>query len=951
MSSRRFTASSSESRSSLLLPSERGGSGSVSGRSGVGSLNGSVQSVSRSASGKHSIAEKYSLGPEPALWGMPLNVREDDDALHDPRVNSGNGHLLTVRALTNLGSLVPLTRMFHFLSSAGYPIISHFLAKKPSTQGGFNLGGINASGQIPEFSNFGLIDPVTPKEAYTRSAFLDSTQDMVLVFSDEFETDGRTFYPGDDPFWEAVDLHYWGTVDLEWYDPMQATTSNGSLKLRIDKVTDPADNHNLQYRSGMIQSWNKFCFTGGILEANVVLPGSSTISGLWPAVWSMGNLGRAGYGASLDGMWPFSYDSCDVGTLPNQTFPGTTTPLAATENGDPTYGGVLSFLPGQKLSACTCSGESHPGPQRSDGSYVGRAAPEIDVFEAIITAGIGQASLSAQWAPYNAAYEFNNATGNVVFQDNGTTIHNPFVGGAFQQTTSGLATTNQNCYELNQGCFAVYAFEYRTGFDDGYISWIQNGQLSWTLRGPAMGPDSATEISTRPIPLEPMYIIANLGLSLGFGVVDFENLIFPATMSIDYIRVYQPANAINIGCDPKDFPTANYIDTRLLQAIQQHQATLFTTYDGIVNPIQDILPRDIKWISIQSDSGVELPTLDVVEPPPRGSPSPSSEPLDDTYSQVSADQQLGWRQAMAAKKNVALMEVSPKVKEAPVLTPVLFRLARLHIKVTDHHSSTPSSNGGFFRDASGFSIDRSMLTEVRGNMIIVRSPEQQSLWNSYRLTDFDQRTLRCLRSIEPGIYTMEMEPMTSTSRIKIYRIHEYGDKEDIFHDHLAIVKSSQARRPDISQFFGTSVENADGSRFIVLSGGNSPLMDVFTGSSIDIRMITAQHYLQIIDIFSIGSFSPLNWSWVKFWHLPIFTPDCRLLVDLILLESNGMLASSERVREMAFKRPCIVRYREAIYRLISPGDMECIVHRNQDPAKVKDAIVRADRASSGLVSH
>ena len=35
---------------------------------------------------------------------------------------------------------------------------------------------------------------------------------MVLVFSDEFNVDGRTFYPGDDPFWEAVDLHYWGTV-------------------------------------------------------------------------------------------------------------------------------------------------------------------------------------------------------------------------------------------------------------------------------------------------------------------------------------------------------------------------------------------------------------------------------------------------------------------------------------------------------------------------------------------------------------------------------------------------------------------------------------------------------------------------------------------------------------------------------------------------------------------
>lgn len=43
---------------------------------------------------------------------------------------------------------------------------------------------------------------------------------------------------------------------------------------------------------------------------------------LWPAVWAMGNLGRAGYGGSLDGTWPYTYDSCDVGTLPNQTLNG-----------------------------------------------------------------------------------------------------------------------------------------------------------------------------------------------------------------------------------------------------------------------------------------------------------------------------------------------------------------------------------------------------------------------------------------------------------------------------------------------------------------------------------------------------------------------------------------------------------------------------------------------------
>ncbi len=38
------------------------------------------------------------------------------------------------------------------------------------------------------------------------------------------------------------------------------------------------------------------------MAASVQLPGINNIVGLWPAVWAMGNLGRAGYGASLDGM-------------------------------------------------------------------------------------------------------------------------------------------------------------------------------------------------------------------------------------------------------------------------------------------------------------------------------------------------------------------------------------------------------------------------------------------------------------------------------------------------------------------------------------------------------------------------------------------------------------------------------------------------------------------------
>jgi hypothetical protein len=59
----------------------------------------------------------------------------------------------------------------------------------------------------------GLIDPATPRSAMKKTA-ADGTP-LQLVFSDEFNTDGRTFYPDDDPWFEAVDLWYGVTQDLE----------------------------------------------------------------------------------------------------------------------------------------------------------------------------------------------------------------------------------------------------------------------------------------------------------------------------------------------------------------------------------------------------------------------------------------------------------------------------------------------------------------------------------------------------------------------------------------------------------------------------------------------------------------------------------------------------------------------------------------------------------------
>ncbi|KAL4266529.1 SKN1/KRE6 family protein [Pleurotus pulmonarius] len=512
-----------------------------------------------------SISDKYSLSPSPASWGTPLlmSVSEPDDYLHNPdprrdrKIDRG-GTVFSSRGFANLGCLLLLISAILMLF-AGYPILSHVLIPTQSTQGGFGLGGINASGQIPEMpGNWGLIDRDTPKEAYVKKSYRGEVE-MELVFSDEFNTDGRTFYPGDDPYWEAVDYHYWGTEDLEWYDPAQVTTGGGHLQLTLEKINNPVNNHNLNYRSGMIQSWNKFCFTGGIIEASVRLPGSNNIAGLWPAVWTMGNLGRAGYGASLEGMWPYSYDSCDVGTLANQTYPGTRLPAAAFEGGDPTAKGELSYLPGQRLSACTCPGEPHPGPVRANGDYVGRGAPEIDVFEAIIEEGVGKVSMSSQWAPYNAGYDWKNTTDNMIMHDGDRTHLNTYKGGVWQQCTSGLSVTNQDCYELEGGCFAVYGFEYSPGFDDAYITWINDGTPSWTIVARGMGLDTVAEIGPRPIPQEPMYIIANLGFSLKFGPINFEQVTFPTTMAIDWIRVYQPVGKKNFGCDPADFPTASYI--------------------------------------------------------------------------------------------------------------------------------------------------------------------------------------------------------------------------------------------------------------------------------------------------------------------------------------------------------------------------------------------------------
>lgn len=107
---------------------------------------------------------------------------------------------------------------------------------------------------------------------------------LELFFSDEFNEDGRIFYEGDDPYWYASNFWYGATQDLEWYDPDAVTTANGTLQLKLERFR----NHDLDFRSGMLHSWNHLCFKGGVIEISVSLAGPAGIPGLWPGAWTMG---------------------------------------------------------------------------------------------------------------------------------------------------------------------------------------------------------------------------------------------------------------------------------------------------------------------------------------------------------------------------------------------------------------------------------------------------------------------------------------------------------------------------------------------------------------------------------------------------------------------------------------------------------------------------------------
>lgn len=137
------------------------------------------------------------------------------------------------------------------------------------------------------------VDPETPFGA--QHVFAMDGRMLSLVFSDEFNTPNREFQDGTDTRWTAEDRPAAVNAALHYYNSSQVRTKDGVLSIETIRQDSKWVEYNPDsgvrtsferfYQSGMVTTWNKFCFTSGMVEISFQLPGDPNRGGLWPAFW------------------------------------------------------------------------------------------------------------------------------------------------------------------------------------------------------------------------------------------------------------------------------------------------------------------------------------------------------------------------------------------------------------------------------------------------------------------------------------------------------------------------------------------------------------------------------------------------------------------------------------------------------------------------------------------
>ncbi|KAJ8599078.1 hypothetical protein CTAYLR_007613 [Chrysophaeum taylorii] len=418
----------------------------------------------------------------------------------------------------------------------------------------------------------GWVDPDSPRSARTTVSLVDRVE-VPLVFSDEFEVEGREFDDGFDPRWTAIHKNDYTNAALHYYHQEYVRTSNGFLNVTTDAVETEFESLQLskrrkgkikaktlkkEFRSGMVQTWNKFCFSGGILEVRVKLPGRHDVGGLWPATWLMGNLARSTYVASSDYMWPWSYDRCDRA---NQIR--------------------------QEISACK------PSPHYGLDANRGRGAPEIDLLEVMPGSGWlpwglkkPYVSTSLQVAPgktnprpsngdrphpgqwYEGLRFGKNSSINVFFYGLKLDHHDE------TSYVADAISGNTPIRETHFTDFHTFRLEWEPR---GYINWYVDDFFLYGIDDESLG-----ECTGAHVPDEPSYLLINTAMSSTWGFPfpcppgcdckchDCVNPkckcamppgfceTLPAHFLVDYVRVYQRPQH-KLGCSTDTHPTKRFI--------------------------------------------------------------------------------------------------------------------------------------------------------------------------------------------------------------------------------------------------------------------------------------------------------------------------------------------------------------------------------------------------------
>lgn len=331
-----------------------------------------------------------------------------------------------------------------------------------------------------------------------------------------------------------------------------------------------------------------------------------------PAFWMLGNLARAGYLTSTDGIWPWSYDTC--GSSQESAEANLVQSISSCNNGKGRGSPEIDIIEAQPGDFVLEYGDV----QQVDGTWksmrVGRPliSSSLQVSPGVahnLRSFVPNLPQPGEWYPDlfpmgGPAYgELNNGMPHM--------LNNYWYGQLVNENPPVWQDGMSNNWQHSTSYYTqqtVMRTEWQVGTDDGYVRWFNgDGQLVYEITAETLRRRPGEQDAIPLIPVEPMYLILNTDVSPRWGwngcnpasecmlanpglcspegellcrdcadpnclrcpeetawLADFCQDIQPnnpARYLIDYVRIYQDVNDAThtLGCDPPGLPTTDYV--------------------------------------------------------------------------------------------------------------------------------------------------------------------------------------------------------------------------------------------------------------------------------------------------------------------------------------------------------------------------------------------------------